>query len=1058
MAVASFEPLLRHLRKLVGAENDGPRRDRELMRRFAVERDETAFTELVERHATLVQGVCQRVLGQVQDAEDAFQATFLVLARRSAAIRNWESLSSWLHGVAYRISQKARVAAAVRHEHERRAVPPQSTEGSDEISWREVRQVLDDELQRLPPKYREPLLRCYLEGKSQEEAAQELGWTPGTLRGRLDRGREQLRQRLVRRGITLSSAIGAMLVAQSVGRAAAPAALRLATVQAALGANTTVAPQVMVMTEAMLKSMWWAKCKVVALLSVVLLLAAGAGGLAFHQAQQNQEPQAEKPAPRLDLYGDPLPDGVLARLGTLRYRSDSGGSVYFLPGAKSVAMGSFDYLSVMDRETGKQRKMKLGNEPVRALTVSPDGKLVAGSLMDKSGPRRDVSSIGLWEVETGQPVRTLQYPDPKNYLYYLTFSPDSQTLAVGGNNPVIRVLDVKTGEVRWQVDTTGYQRNYHCVAFSPDGKMLAGPGEKEGTLSLFDATNGTKLRDICQCSHASSVSFSPDSKLVAATVRLKQNEQIAARIWNVATGQQLPMPEGQEGMAVKAVFSPDGKTLAANHGLKSRNVMWGPLDIGLWDVASGKKLRQFQGGWDIVFSPDGKDIASSYGSLWFHDVATGKELYREYIGHQSMLWSVAFSADGKSVVTEDRHEVQYKWDAATGRPLGQQDSRPTHGNRWIYSPDSKLMAWLERDWDATVHLKDVTTGKELRVIEADLKRLTGAFFSISPDNKILAGAGWERQRPCVCLWDVETGKELLSPGDPPGNGYTYSLFSPNGKYLALGCHDQTVRLWDIATGKEFRVLGQAPQRPEYGPIAIAFSRDGKALAVSVDRKVRIYEIATGQERRMLPVGASSLGFSPDGLRLVTGSGDTTALVWDITGALQAGTVKPDLDSWWADLASDDAARACRAIGLLSTTPQSVAFLKDRLRPATIDDRRTARCLANLESDQFTVREQATQELEELADLAEPAMRQVLAQKPSLEFRQRVERLLQKVGKQQPTGEALRAWRALEVLEALGTPEARQVLEKLSRGAAAAQLTREAKSSLARLTSHSDAKP
>src|SRR5262249_10483804 len=150
-------------------------------------------------------------------------------------------------------------------------------------------------------------------------------------------------------------------------------------------------------------------------------------------------------------------------------------------------------------------------------------------------------------------------------------------------------------------------------------------------------------------------------------------------------------------------------------------------------------------------------------------------------------------------------------------------------------------------------------------------------------------------------------------------------------------------------------------------------------------------------------------------------------------------------SLWADLASDDAGAAYRAIGLLSTVPApSVAYLRERLRPALVDERQIARLIAELESDRFAAREQASHDLEQMGDLAEPALRQVLTQKPALEVRRRVERLLEKVEMGLLSGERLRAWRAVETLEAIGTPEARRALETLARGVEGARLTKEAR--------------
>src|SRR5262245_15562192 len=176
-------PLARRLRRL--AEPPGAESDRQLLRRFAAARDEAAFAELVARHGPLVRGVCRRVAGDAS-ADDAFQATFLVLARRAGTLRWGGAVGPWLYAAARRVALKARAAEARRRRRERAAAPPAAEPVADP-GWRELLAVLDEELRRLPERYRAPLLACYLEGRTQDEAARQLGWSVGTLRRRLER-------------------------------------------------------------------------------------------------------------------------------------------------------------------------------------------------------------------------------------------------------------------------------------------------------------------------------------------------------------------------------------------------------------------------------------------------------------------------------------------------------------------------------------------------------------------------------------------------------------------------------------------------------------------------------------------------------------------------------------------------------------------------------------------------------------------------------------------------------------------------------------------------------
>src|ERR1043165_2001572 len=179
--------------------------DQALIEAFAQRNDESAFSELVRRHGPFVFGVCQRVLGNVADAEDAFQATFLVLARKAPSISWRESIKGWLHSVAVRIAMKARVQSARRRKKEVEAAIHQQAVHDPAECWSGVRAILDEELDRLPAKCRAVLLLCYLEGKTRDEAAEKLGWSPGSVKGYLERGRNLLRARLAGRGLPLSA-------------------------------------------------------------------------------------------------------------------------------------------------------------------------------------------------------------------------------------------------------------------------------------------------------------------------------------------------------------------------------------------------------------------------------------------------------------------------------------------------------------------------------------------------------------------------------------------------------------------------------------------------------------------------------------------------------------------------------------------------------------------------------------------------------------------------------------------------------------------------------------
>ncbi len=273
---------LRRLRMAAAVQTLGGLSDPELLARFVAEHDEDAFTVLIERHGPMVLGVCRRALPNRHDAEDACQATFLVLARRADSLRKRASLGSWLHGVARRVAAALKRGAARRDARERRAEPPAPPDPAAEVTWREVQSALDEELGRLPERYRAPLVLCYLECLTRDEAARRLGLTPGGLHGRLERGRGLLHERLTRRGLTLPAAMSAVALGEGVAGAAPPATLVVSSTRAAVLlasgqplAEGCVAAHVLALTREVLNSMYFAKVTAGALCAAVLALAGG---------------------------------------------------------------------------------------------------------------------------------------------------------------------------------------------------------------------------------------------------------------------------------------------------------------------------------------------------------------------------------------------------------------------------------------------------------------------------------------------------------------------------------------------------------------------------------------------------------------------------------------------------------------------------------------------------------------------------------------------------------------------------------------------------------------
>ncbi len=367
MPQTQLDPVVRHIRRLAGAPDAPEPTDADLLRRFREEKEEDAFAALVRRHGGLVMGVCRRVLGHAQDAEDAFQATFLTLARRADSIGAGQAVGSWLYRVAHRIAQRAGRTMARRSARERLSAVATAPAPSSEASLRELQTVVDDELQRLAEKYRAPFVLCCLEGKSRSEAARELGWKEGTVASRLAEARRLLQTRLAKRGVALSTALAAFGLRDGAAVAVAPALARAtARAAAAVAGGKAVAEVVGRAVAALVEngSGFLAPSPAKALTALLLLagtLAAASAGAPARPteekktpvakvAQAEEPPAARSPAPPGETKGVTIRGVVIGAGG----KAVAGAKVYYQPfdgvamlphrlGAVSDADGSFRF-------------------------------------------------------------------------------------------------------------------------------------------------------------------------------------------------------------------------------------------------------------------------------------------------------------------------------------------------------------------------------------------------------------------------------------------------------------------------------------------------------------------------------------------------------------------------------------------------------------------------------------------------------------------------------------------------------------------------------------------
>jgi RNA polymerase sigma factor (sigma-70 family) len=1021
MVSTALGSVLRHLRGAGGPPAAAS--DRELLERFCTVRDEPAFTQLLRRHGPMVLQVGRRVLRREPDAEDVLQATFLLLARKADSIRKRESVGSWLHGVAYRLALQARHREARRGAHEREAAEMRTSATAADTAWQELREALDRALRELPERHRAVLLLCYLEGQTQEEAARRLGCPLGTVRSRLARARTALQRRLVRRGLALSAltlltALAADGAAGSVSagllKSTREAALRFATGRGAAG---LVSARAAALVEGGLKMMSAARSRAAVALLLAFGLAAGLAGAltrpgdpigraeAAPEAKRSDERPAEDKGPRTDALGDPLPDGAVARMGSLR----------LYHGAE-----------------------------VRRVALSPDGKLVAST--DRDGSNR------LWDPATGRELDLA--PDLKTAF---VFAAGDRLLAAVRLPGGYRLTDLATGKAVEPegLDVEGLKQRAEDLdrreTPSLDGRVIAVRQDKG--LKLLDAATRKELPALegVPKEQGWSAAFSPDAKLLAVPYDRPVPE---VWLWDVSTRKLLRKLKGKDYHIEHAAFSADGKTLAGADG----------RGVTLWDVGTGKLRHDFGQTYGVdalAFSPDGKRLVSGAGytdavaRVW--DPLTGKQT-GQLRGHADGIEVAAYAPDGKLVATGSQDGTVRLWDGA-GREVRRLEAQDGMVYAMAFSPDGRTVAAGGKR--KAVHLWDVASGRELRAFD-NPGGLT-LRLAFSPDGKALATRDFKDTT--IRLWDVAGGKEPRKIEGPPA-GCPSLLFTPDGRALVAGGDDGLVHFWDVATGTKQRTFGEPAGRDgrDGRVLSLAVSPDGRAVAAGYDGPaVRLWETASGQQRARYEGhrgAVTSLAFSADGTLLASGGTDRIAMTWDVTGRHTRARPGPTdltaekLSGLWTDLASTDAVRAYRAEQVLfGAGGEAVALLKERLRPAAeADAKRVDRLLADLDSDEFAVRETAAKELEGLAEGAEPALRRALAGRPSAEVRRRVEGLLEKLdGTRSP--EQLRAVRALEALEHVGTEEARRLLRQLAKGAPEARLTREARAALGRLDRH-----
>ncbi len=752
MPGASINRVLHFLRRAAGPAPG--EEDAELLRRFIARREEAAFAALVSRHGAMVFGVCRRVLDNVHDAEDAFQATFLVLARQAASIRKREAVASWLYGVAYRVARKARATAVRRRASPRLGDDFSSSDPATEAAWRELRPVLDEELNRLPEKYRAPLVLCYLEGKTNDEAARQLGWSKGTVSGRLARARDLLRPRLSRRGLALPAAGLAALLARNT---AAPAALVELTIKSVLAGTAPASAVVLAegVTRTMLVTHWTRWTAIAAVF-----------GLATAGTLWHYSPAADDAPRRTAVAEDkraPVKPGVLFNLpdepDKAREALEQLGGVWQATAVEHNGrkLSAEAVLPFKVRISDSWIKFESGRDSYDAtIRLDPSQKpkvMWLTSSRVKAPPVR-----GIYKLEDGRLTICVDNDEGKAEPSEFATRPGSGlTLLVLERQANQRITEERRRDdvaEKASGNFAGLQSAVRGVAFAPNSKYIWACSE-EGRILFWDVTTGKMLNGLQDDgSQYLAMALSPDGKrvLLGGTTDPVKRAGEAARKgrtgWMALYGRGLTelIWHDVHDSAVRAVaFSPDGQKVAG--ACEDGSVL-------VKDAASGKTiLTPSRARWAataVAFSPDSKLLAcaGSDGSAILFDLATGRDV-ASIVGPRSPVTSLVYSPDGRTILTTNQDGAALLWDVASGKEVRTIGAGKKAIRSVALSPDGKLLATADDGGD--VRLFDSATGKQIAAYQVDRSALSIAF---SPDGKLLAtgGAGgsvrvWNLARP-----------------------------------------------------------------------------------------------------------------------------------------------------------------------------------------------------------------------------------------------------------------------------------------------------------------------
>jgi RNA polymerase sigma factor (sigma-70 family) len=774
----------RRIRSLIGA-SAADTADAALLARFVAERDEGAFAALVRRHGPMVYGVCRRVLSNPHDAEDAYQATFLILTDRAGSVRRGEALSCWLHGVALRVA--GRLRDNLRRRKDRAPLPADVPQPErDDVSWREVRRLVDEELAKLPERFRGPLILCYLEGKTRDEAAAALGWSLSTFRGRLERGRERLRRRLERRGVALSAALLATLAARHAEAA-------LPTVNASAGAGALAAE--------VMRTMFLGKVKAAALWCLaVLFLGAGVGAAAYHTvpasagpgkagaAEADPRPEAEAPAPLPEVKAPAPPpkpptppeeDGVVkdfkAHLDHFRL------TVTLRP----LNLDNFD-----TRYPVSDLRLHVWAGPIG----EPGGKGTRFARITKEQAAKiiDVLARDNFFRDSVADVERLTPPEGDHVEVWASYRRDDK-------DP--RSVQ-RWHALGWDAHTV---RRLEAVRKCVDGEAAKLLGTMLASLADEHISKWRQVRSTpppkAPAPAVEWLTFSPDGKRLLVRVSGRNAIQLLA----ADTLKELPITYPLNGACRPLGFTGDGQAWALSLAREEKDTEGrGDKTYELLHLGTGKMFWSFKTSQLVrqaVLGPDRKHLAvTDYADttrVLLQGIAPGTEM-TELGKHRSEIRCLAVSPDGKTLATgsawagKDSAEV-ILWDVEERSRIASQPL-PANCTALQFTRDSSRLVALTKgknreDGDAIVLWFNAKSGKPLGRLELKEQGDTTA-VAASPNGKLLAVL-WDRH---VRIFDADSGKEIAATDS--GDKVSGIAFSPDGTVLATGDENGVVTLWE----------------------------------------------------------------------------------------------------------------------------------------------------------------------------------------------------------------------------------------------------------------------